>query len=254
MTILYRVLLYKIKAGQKYANAETATAQSSALSARATNTSTSLTGPSARLHSLSLSSSLAFTLSGHDQPPMNEHARLRVSVVVTSTLATGFVIVPAVVEIVFVANLAGGIESAIKVALCHSVWILSADAGHDLDAVLGEYAGRARPHASRQDHGRALLAQPHREYPASMFGWSIEQPFADRAIALVNGVEGECLGATEVITEPSLVQWNGNSHVVSTSVSSNSSAGAGPPSVASLLMAAATAAFPPASAIVDRTG
>jgi hypothetical protein len=66
------------------------------------------------------------------------------------------VVVAAVVEIVLVAGLSGGLEGAVKVPLDHSVRVFALDAEHDLDAVLGKNVGGPGPHTPRQNDGRPL--------------------------------------------------------------------------------------------------
>jgi hypothetical protein len=133
---------------------------------------------------------------------------------VTSTTAALPVIVAAVVVIMVVAHLSSGLERAIEVLLGDDVGVIPPNAGHHLDAVLGEDARSAWPHAACENDGCALLAQPHREYSPTVFGWNAEQAFPDRATGRIRGVKGKGLGPAKMFTEPAAVERNRNFHIM----------------------------------------
>jgi len=99
------------------------------------------------------------------------------------------------------ANLACCDEGAVEIAADKTFGIFALDAEHYLDTVMRKYIRRARPHSTRQDHSRALLAQPHREYPATVFGRRSNQAVTSSTNILVHRVKGERLGATKVFAE-----------------------------------------------------
>jgi hypothetical protein len=136
------------------------------------------------------------------------------SIVVASIATIRTMVVPAIVVSVVVARLAGGFERTVKVTLCQSLGIFAVDTEHNLDAVMGEDVGGARPHAPGQDNRRALLAQPHGVHPAPVLGRGAEVALADRTAVFVHGVEGERLGAAEMLAEPPLVYWNRDFHFI----------------------------------------
>jgi hypothetical protein len=131
----------------------------------------------------------------------------------TIALTVRSVVVAAIVEIVIVAQASAGFESSVEIALDQKVWIFTVDAEHDIDALLSEDVGGAWSHAAREYHGGTLFANPRREDPAAVFGWGIDMVFADGPVGLVHGIEGKCLGATEVRAEFALVYWNCDSHI-----------------------------------------
>jgi hypothetical protein len=118
----------------------------------------------------------------------------------------------AIVKPVIMTNLSGRLEGAVKVAPDKRFGVVPLNAQHHLDAVEGEDVGGAWTHPTGQDHRRTLFPQPHGIHSATMFGWSAESAFVDGATRVIHGVEGECLGAAEVLTKPAFVQWNCDLH------------------------------------------
>jgi len=92
-------------------------------------------------------------------------------------------------------------EGAVEIAADKILGIFALDAEHYLDTMVRKYIRRARPHTTRQDHRRALLAKPHWEYPATVFGRLSNQWVTDSTDVLVYRVKGERLGATKVFAE-----------------------------------------------------
>jgi len=115
------------------------------------------------------------------------------------------VVVPAVVKSMFVAHLARGLEGAIKVAADDTFRVFTLNAEHYLDTLVGKNIRRSGPHASGQDHGRALLAQPHGKDPATVLRRGAKKAVTDGATVLVHRVEGERLSAAKVFAESTFV-------------------------------------------------
>jgi hypothetical protein len=89
------------------------------------------------------------------------------------------VVVSTVVKSMLVAHLTGCIQGAVKVAADNSLRIIPLNTKNHFDTVMRKDIHGARPHASRQDDGRALLAQPHREYSATVLRRSTEMGVTD---------------------------------------------------------------------------
>jgi len=99
--------------------------------------------------------------------------------VVTLTIALMAVIMSTVVKSMLVAHLASRIEGAVKVAADNSLRIFLLNTENHFDTVMRKDIHGTRSHASRQDDGRALLAQPHREYSATVLRRSTEMGVTD---------------------------------------------------------------------------
>jgi len=121
-------------------------------------------------------------------------------------------------ESVFVAHLSGCFEGAIKVAADDPFWIIPLNTEYHLDTVISKDIRGPGPHASSQDHSRTLLAQPHREYPATVLRRGAQQAVTDGAAVLVNGVEGERLRAAKMFTKLIVVYWDRDLHVINSFV------------------------------------
>jgi hypothetical protein len=65
----------------------------------------------------------------------------------TAAPALAWSVVPAVVEAVVVAGLAGCDKRSVQIGADHYIGVIALDAEHDLDAVLREHPARAGPHA-----------------------------------------------------------------------------------------------------------
>ncbi len=106
------------------------------------------------------------------------------------------------------AQLTAGLQRARKELADHVVRVVPGDTQQDRNAVLVEDAGGTRAHAASQDHGRALLPQPHRKDTAAVLRRRDHLSRADLPLDLVYRVQSESLGATEVGAEPVLTQGN----------------------------------------------
>jgi hypothetical protein len=99
--------------------------------------------------------------------------------VATLTTALMAVVVSAVVKSVFAAYLSDCLEGAFKVPPDNRFRIFSLDTEHHFDTVVRKDIHGTWPHASRQDDSRALLAQPRREYSATVLRWGAETGITD---------------------------------------------------------------------------
>lgn len=168
----------------------------------ASTLSSTLSGASAGLRSLSLSS----TLLGH-RCLLQDGVRL-----VTTTFTVRPVVVSAIVKAVVVTHVSGCFEGAVEKALHDRIRIIALDAEDNLDAVLREDVDGSRAHAARKDDGRSIPSKPRRVDSAAVFRRGADLAFDDGTARRLHGVEGEGLGAAEVLAESSLVQWDCDSH------------------------------------------
>ena len=86
-------------------------------------------------------------------------------------------VVPTIVKSVFVAYLTRRIQGTVEVAADNPLRIIPLNTENDLDTVMREDIHCPGSHASRQDDGRALLAQPYREHAPTMFRRNTEMWF-----------------------------------------------------------------------------
>ena len=88
-------------------------------------------------------------------------------------------VVAAIVKSVLVAHFASCIHGAVKVAADNPLRLIPLNTKNDFDTLMREDIHGAGSHASRQDHSRTLLTQPHREHSSTMLRWGAEMAVTD---------------------------------------------------------------------------